>query len=184
MIISWCRFLCVLFSQGIANHTLRADYFTANNSVKSSPLILRVSYVEWMRGCCGPLAELSLFASSCCTPWMVGRRLAALGWFYHPVSPVHQPQRRPSLCPPPAALWGLMTNGCVVNQVLDAPLFFSIGKWVEIYDPTGEHIWWSGKRCWGFLSLGDPTLCMASTHRHLCGIEMGEDWDWNHQEKL
>lgn len=51
----------MIFSQGIANHTLRADYFTANNSVKSSPLILRVSYVERMLGYCGPLVELSLF---------------------------------------------------------------------------------------------------------------------------
>lgn len=42
-------FICV-FSQGIANHTLGADDFTANNSVKSSPLILPGPCVRWMLG--------------------------------------------------------------------------------------------------------------------------------------
>lgn len=53
-------FICV-FSQGIANHALGTDYFTADNSVKSSPLIVRACTVREMLRYCKPLEELSLF---------------------------------------------------------------------------------------------------------------------------
>lgn len=111
--------------------------------------------------------------------WVVGCWLAALGWLYHPASLNHQLKSGLSAASPSCSLrpnsqWLQSKSVCSVLlflQLWEVSGILWPEEWAHLVNGGGSG---EGGSCWGFLILGDPTLFIANTHRHLCRIELEE----------